>query len=245
MNDNKPKQAREYVVGYGKPPSEYQFKKGQSGNPSGRRKKVPDKPRSSDRPTQGMLLYEAYRPVMVREGEKIIELPAIQAVFRAMGVAALKGNRFAQKALAELVQKVEQDHRDIQYANLEAFTDYKVQLNREIERCKRLGLPDPEPLPHPDDVIIDYRQGTFRIAGPITKEEKATWDKMIERRDEAQSEIIELTGLIKEDPKYAVQYREEREWTRQIFDMINDKLPERYQVNLLLDDGDSQEGQAA
>jgi hypothetical protein len=68
---------------------------------------------------------------------------------------------------------------------------------------------------------------------------------MIERRDEAQSEIIELTGLIKEDPKYAVQYREEREWTRQIFDMINDKLPERYQVNLLLDDGDSQEGQAA
>ena len=51
-----------------------------------------------------------------------------------------------------------------------------MQWNREIDRCKRLGLPDPEPLPHPDDVIIDYRQGTFRIAGLITKE-KATRDR--------------------------------------------------------------------
>lgn len=245
MNDNKPKQVKGYVVGYGKPPAEHQFKKGRSGNPSGRRKKASDEPRSSDRPTQGMLLYEAYRPVMVREGDKIIELPAIQAVFRAMGVAALKGNRFAQKALAELVQKVEQDHRDIQYANLESFTDYKVQWNREIDRCKRLGLPDPEPLPHPDDVIIDYRQGTFRIAGPITKEEKAAWDRLLERRNEAQREVLELTGLIKEDPEYADQYREEREWERRIFDIINDKLPERYQAKLQWGNGDSHEEEQA
>ena len=37
------------------------------------------------RPTEEYLRLEAYRPVVIREGEKIIELPAIQAVFRAMG----------------------------------------------------------------------------------------------------------------------------------------------------------------
>ena len=179
-----------------------------------------------------MLLDEAYRPVMVREGDMIIELPAIQAVFRAMGVAALKGNRFAQKTLAELVQRVEQEHRDIQYANMETFTEYKIQWTREIERCQRLGLPDPQPLPHPDDVLIDYRKGTFRIAGPITKEEKVHWDRMIARRDEAQDEFRYYTWKIEQDPEHAAWYREHREWEEKIFDIINDKLPERYQAQL-------------
>ncbi len=35
------KQKNDYKVGRGKPPKETQFKKGQSGNPSGRRKRVP------------------------------------------------------------------------------------------------------------------------------------------------------------------------------------------------------------
>jgi hypothetical protein len=179
-----------------------------------------------------MLLDEAYRPVMLREGDAIIELPAIQAVFRAMGVAALKGNRFAQKTLADLVQKVEQDHRDIQYANLEAFTEYKLQWNREIERCQRLGLPDPAPLPHPDDVIIDYRAGTFRIAGPMTKEEKARWDKLLERRADCQEEVTYYRKMMAEEPDRGTFWKEQLMFEQRIFDIINDKLPERYQAKL-------------
>ena len=35
------------------------------------------------------LRLEAYRPVRIREGEDVIDLPAIQAVLRAMGVSVL------------------------------------------------------------------------------------------------------------------------------------------------------------
>jgi hypothetical protein len=201
-----------------------------------------------------MLLAEAYRPVVLREGDTLIELPAIQAVFRAMGVAAVKGNRFAQKTLAQLVQNIEKEQFQAQYELMESFTEYKVKWNQEIERCKKLGLPDPQPLPHPDDVLIDYRRGSFRIAGPMTKEEKAKWDKLIARRNEAQEEVLEYARLEKEEPEYAEHYRDWRLFEQRIFDKINDALPERYQAKLEdrarvadneEEDGDDSESEAA
>src|SRR4051812_37673912 len=111
-----------HEVGYGKPPAEHRFKKGRSGNPLGRpRKKVAKtqvvKSFGAQHANQ-CLLEEAYRTVVVREGEQTIELPAIQAVFRAMGVAAMKGNRFAQRTIAELVQSVEAEDRKLQLEHL-------------------------------------------------------------------------------------------------------------------------------
>ncbi len=75
-------------------------------------------------------MAEAYRMVTIREGEQIIQLPAIQAVFRAMGVFALRGNRFAQRTLAELVQQVENSDRELRSAHLEAMMEYKCELGK-------------------------------------------------------------------------------------------------------------------
>lgn len=235
MSEPKAK-GEEYAVGYGKPPAEHQFKKGQSGNPTGRPRGAKRKSKpgfvSYDKPTQSMILEEAYRSVTLREGEKVIELPAIQAVLRAMGVSAMKGNRFAQKALTEIVQKVEQEHHATQLENIETFTEYKLRWTEEYERCRRSGLPEPQQLPHPDDVIIDYRRGTFKIAGPITKEEKARYDELLARRSDAQDEVLYYAGMVEEEPEQAEFFRRELLFEQRMFDIINDKLPERYQAKL-------------
>lgn len=113
---------------------------------------------------------EAFRPVAIREGHEVFGIPAIQSAMRAMGVAAMKGNRLAQKNLTEIVQRVDAAEHAERMESLESFLTYKREWTVHIEKCERAGLPDHAPLPHPDDVILDFRKGTIAIRGPITKE---------------------------------------------------------------------------
>ena len=53
------------------------------------------------------MLEEAYRTVTVREGEKIVKMPAIRAVMRSHLRDALKGNGPNQRAVLGLIQALE------------------------------------------------------------------------------------------------------------------------------------------
>jgi hypothetical protein len=65
--------ADDHEVGYGKPPAHTRFRKGQSGNPGGRPRGI-----TAGR-ANALALKEAYRSVLVREGDRVMRLPAIQA----------------------------------------------------------------------------------------------------------------------------------------------------------------------
>ena len=68
----------------------------------------------------------------------------------------------------------------------------------------------------------------------MTKEEKADWDKRIERRDEAQREVTYYAGNHRKarDPTRKDGFLFDWHLEQRIFDLINDSLPPRYKANL-------------
>ncbi len=67
-----------YEVGYGKPPPHWRFRKGQSGNPGGRPRGM------SGGRAMKLVVKEAYRMVRVKEGDRVLSIPALAAVVRSL-----------------------------------------------------------------------------------------------------------------------------------------------------------------
>jgi hypothetical protein len=117
------------TVGYGRPPTATQFKKGQSGNPRGRPRKSETAQAPSDH--WGTSLHAigriAYEPVNVTLNGKQTTIPAIEAVHRRQINDAMKGgNRLLQ--------------RDV-IARADAYE--REQLTRIIHEPSRQGFADP------------------------------------------------------------------------------------------------------
>jgi hypothetical protein len=227
-----------YEVGYGRPPAESRFRKGQSGNPSGRPKgaRAKEKPQYDPalRPSDKLILQEAYRHVTIREGDTVIELPAIQAAMRALAISAMKGSRLSQKALAEITQMAEARELAERLEAMENAIEYKQRWTSEIERCRHLGIERPAPVPHPDDLVIDMRSGLVRTEGPLDEREKQRWDKNLARRDDAQAEVTFYARGYKRAKTDRMREIYLRDWISEqyIFDLINDAMPVRYKAKL-------------
>jgi hypothetical protein len=115
-------------VGYRNPPVHTRWQKGQSGNPRGPAPRLRparggpgDRLPGADEPMRAMILAEAYRTVTITEGEVEIDLPAGQAVLRAMMVNAVKGNRIAQWRFTQIVQEAERQQKRAQEALYNVF----------------------------------------------------------------------------------------------------------------------------
>jgi Family of unknown function (DUF5681) len=90
----------DYVVGYGKPPKESQFKKGVSGNPAGRPKG------SKNKNFYSLVDTVCAQEVSLTKNGKSSKVSLIEASLHQLGVAALKGDRHAMKLLLALYEKL-------------------------------------------------------------------------------------------------------------------------------------------
>lgn len=204
----------EYAVGYCKPPVEHRFRKGCSGNPRGRakgRKRGNASVNASEERLKVIILEEAYRLISVKDANGPITLSTAQAVVRSLAINAAKGNLRAQRLFTELLAETEQTNRKRHIEWLETVIQYKVSWERELERRERLGITGPEPLPHPDDIVVDVRADTVSVNGPATKEEKALWDKMDARKAECDASIAEYREMLEDesDPKICARIEDD------------------------------------
>jgi Family of unknown function (DUF5681) len=112
----------DYDIGYGRPPKRSQFRPGQSGNPTGRRKAIP---------TIGSRLRElVYSKVTVTEQGRTRRISRLDVMLRQLGNDAMRGDKRAFKLLMEFLHRydaaVEGPVRseDMTSEDLEILSDY-------------------------------------------------------------------------------------------------------------------------
>jgi hypothetical protein len=219
-----------YEIGYGKPPESTRFTKGRSGNPAGRPRGARNKrPALNEERLKGIILDEAYRTITINEGEKRISIPIAQAVVRAMAVNAARGQHRAQRLFAELLTTTETANNTLYREYFGTALDYKKYWQAEIARCKALGLELPNPVPHPEDISVDIATGTIVIAGPMTPEEKVSWDRLWDQVDELDRDIAALMTQPKRarTEQQRGQVDDDRMQLEKLRAMITDKIGER------------------
>lgn len=207
-----------YKVGYGRPPAATRFRPGQSGNPRGRPRKsrLPDHfPKLNEERLKQVTLQEAYRKITIRDGDRTVDLTMAEAVLRSIGLNAAKGDKRSQKMFTDLLRTVEMENKALYDEYLKTMIEYKSAGEKEIERCKRLGIDPPEMLPHPDHIHIDMRTGEAVVRGPFTMEEKKYWDGAREFKAEIDEDMERLNDMLKDDPDNKA-LREALECTRGI-----------------------------
>ena len=191
---------------YRKPPVEHQFKKGKSGNPNGRPKKKAGRSGFSalgggiaDR-LGAMALDEATRPVTVREGDKVSEIPAMQALFRTMFRAAAQGDIKAGRQLLEVIARAEEGRAGAALELLERAVQYKETYAPAFDSYEREGRDPPEIYPHPDDVIINAATGEVTIDGPKSKDEAGARKAVRQHALKSMGRYFEVEAALAKEP---------------------------------------------
>lgn len=181
--------------GYGKPPKNKQFKKGQSGNPKGRPKGSKNKRTIDDiilSPLGDLISQEVRRNISIQENGETIELSCIQAIIRSITIKALKNHHPSQKFLLEITEKVETE----KLRKMMELAKYWIGIReigiREIEYCEKHGLPEPKLIPHPDNIHIDMGTLEVSFSGPTSRFEQRTLECLIEHKANHMADLREL-----------------------------------------------------
>ena len=112
----------------------------------------------------------------------------------------------AQRLFAEMLSSTERQNKALADEWLQTAIDYKVEWEQELQRREALGITDlPDPIPHPDQVIIDMNTGMARVQGPMTKEDLAQLEHWTKCRDDWAEEVSALTEHLSSEPDEGIR----------------------------------------
>lgn len=186
-----------YEVGYGRPPIESRFKPGKSGNPSGRPKGAKNKPSKKFEKIKHLYSKIADEKITIRKGDKPARMSMMECILQQAMNQAVKGEAGMTKLVLKLGREIEQEDRRLRDRLLEEAIGYKKDWSDELMLRKMKGIHNlPDPIPHPDDVLIG-RDGSVSIVGPMTSEEKKEDDEIEAQRTVWKAERADLEATVR------------------------------------------------
>jgi hypothetical protein len=119
------------AVGYKHPPREHQFRRGQSGNPSGRPKGA--------RNFKSELREELSEVVTVRDGERDIQVSKQRALIKSLVAAAIEGNQRAAASVLAICVRMLADADDDEAIDSVEDRDIVEAFSKRTKRAAAAG----------------------------------------------------------------------------------------------------------
>jgi hypothetical protein len=158
-----------------------------------------------------MALQEATRKVTVREGDKISEIPAMQALLRTLIRSGAQGDIKAARQVLELISRAESGRTGAALETLEYAVQYKEKYGPIFEQRERRGEEPLDIFPHPDDIVINEMTGEVTIDGPPTKEHAGARITVREQALRSLRRYFEVEEELAKDPTNRTLRREFKE----------------------------------
>jgi hypothetical protein len=177
-------------------------------------------------PTDRLWLKEASTAVKFRLGGQVRTLPAGEAVILSLRNKAIGGSISAQRTYLAHTRDAQREAGQQQFDNFKGLVEMEARAREELTRRQAAGESIVDLLPHPNDIVIDPRNGWARLVGPITEQERDGYKPTVDLRDQLQ-ERVSAAALAHKNATKRGRAKWLAQWhtAQRACDNLNDRLP--------------------